>query len=68
MNDGKNNLYIDPNKLTSEVDGITNFGVRIPFTVQPLEPYGGPAGSFVYTMDHDLSFNKVILRPDYKIG
>jgi len=63
-----NELHINKVEKTEEVDGVTNYGLRIPFTMQPLEPYGGPAGSFVYTMDSNLSFSKVMLRPDTKIG
>ncbi len=63
-----NELHINKVEKTEEVDGVTNYGLRIPFTMQPLEPYGGPAGSFVYTMDSNLSLFKVMLRSDTKIG
>ena len=63
-----NELHINKTEKTEEVDGVTNYGLRIPFNMQPLEPYGGPAGSFVYTMDSNLSFSKVIPRPYTKTG
>jgi hypothetical protein len=59
-NTDKNNIYIDGQQQTSEVDGVTNYGVRIPFTIQSLEKYGGPQGSQVYMADSSVGFNRII--------
>lgn len=64
-----NELHIDKVDKPEEVDGVTNYGLRIPFTVQSLEKYGGPKDSIVYTMDQSVSsISKLAIRKDSMIG
>jgi hypothetical protein len=63
-----NELYIDKIDKPEEVDGVTNYGLRIPFTVQSLEKYGGRKNSIVYTMDQSVSMSKLAIRKDSMIG
>ena len=64
----KNNIYVDSTTQTSEIDGVTNYGVRIPFTIQSLEKYGGPKGSEVYTADSNVGFDRIIFTKESKVG
>ena len=63
-----NELHIDKVDKLEEVDGVTNYGLRIPFTVQSLEKYGGPKNSIVYTMDESVGISKLAIRKDSMIG
>ena len=66
-NTDKNNIYINGLPKATEVDGVTNYGVRIPFTIESLERYGGPKGSEVYTADSSIGFNRIILTKESKV-
>ena len=66
-NTDKNNIYTDGLPKPSEIEGVTNYGVRIPFTIESLERYGGPKGSEVYTADSSIGFNRIILTKESKV-
>jgi len=63
-----NELHINKVEKVEEIDGVTNYGMRIPFSVQSLEKYGGPSNSEVYTMTEHVSMSSLVVKADTKIG
>jgi hypothetical protein len=51
-----NELHIDKPQVPQQVDAGIKTGITLPATIESLEKYGGPAGSFVYRLNDDVYF------------
>lgn len=61
-----NELHINKVEKVEEIDGVTNYGMHIPFSVQSLEKYGGPSNSEVYTMSEHIGISSLIVKANAK--